>query len=540
MDKEKLYLMMYGLCIVCIMLCVIYLTESPLMHLSTIVIGPALILTSHPAIHQQPHNNIMHQHNTLKYNKSHTMHSSLIGTLGGKEPSKHLTNVLKPLTNVLKPDIFNLKPRAGHMIKSNCNHLPPDVLEIFTSGKHVPVSHIDPLYINNLPDAEIKNQIKNQIKQITFSRVISDDSPALMYQRTRGEFKRALHWGQLKLMLTEIEFLTLALQQYNLDYADQPDTYQRPQFVMVYAGAAPSHHTQYLSELFPQVHFELYDPNEFAISDSEKIKIHIQFFTNTDAKYWASRSVQHKEPRNKPHNDEPLVYLVFCTDIRTEPATDDNVRENMNMQREWWSIMNPNLSMFKFRLPWEAGKTPYPEGQIYIQPYPGPTSTETRLIAKRNAAIIDYDNEKYESQLFYHNNVIRKHSYVLAGQLLGLKKEPTITHNHVDSCYDCTAFIFIVSQYVALQYPHMTHSAKVEKIKSLITDIQSNITFGKHTIHTQTVRHINDALEKLRRSCYVECANVKCTVCKHQTDTLARQWKGESKATLQAYNLKNI
>jgi hypothetical protein len=506
------------------------------MHLSTVVIGPALILTGHKYNMQ----NINTKHLMLCNTSQTTQHVARWGGAVHNTPSRKETP--RYLTNTLKPDIFNLKPRAGHMIKSNCNHLPPDVLEIFTSGKHVPVSHINLLYINNLPDVQIKNQIKNQVKnQITFSRVISDDSPALMYQRTRGEFKRALHWGQLKLMLTEIEFLTLALQQYNLDYADQPDTHQRPQFVMVYAGAAPGHHTQYLSELFPQVHFELYDPNEFAISDSEKIKIHIQFFTNADAKYWASRSVQHNNPRNdEPRNDEPLVYLVFCTDIRTEPATDDNVRENMNMQLEWWRIMNPNLSMFKFRLPWEAGKTQYPEGQIYIQPYPGPTSTETRLIAKRDAAIIDYDNEKYESQLFYHNNVMRKYSYVLAGQLLGLKKDPTITHNHVDSCYDCTAFIFIVSQYVLLQYPRMTHAAQLEKIKSLINDIQSNITFGKHTIHTQTVRHINDALEKLRRSCYVECADVKCTVCKHQTDTLTRQWKGESKATLQAYNLKNI
>ena len=515
---------MYGLCIVGIMLCVIYLTESPLIHLSTVVIGPVLILTSQK-----------HSKYQGTYTKCHVggMMSGMSGGMsGGQESPKHLTDTLKP-------EIFNLKPRAGHMIKSNCNHLPPDVLDIFKNSRHVPVSHIDPLYINHLPDAQIKNQIKNQVKkQITFSRVISDDSPTLMYQRTRGEFKRALHWGQLKLMLTEIEFLTLALQQYNLNYADQPER-QRPQFVMVYAGAAPGHHTQYLSELFPQVHFELYDPNEFAISDSEKIKIHIQFFTNTDAKYWADRSVN---PTNDANNapakatDKELVYLVFCTDIRTEPATDDNVRENMNMQLEWWRIMNPNLSMFKFRLPWEAGKTQYPEGQIYIQPYPGPTSTETRLIAKRDAAIIDYDNEKYERQLFYHNNIMRKHSYGLAGELLGLKKDPTITHNHVDSCYDCTAFIFIVSQYVQLQYPRITHAAQLEKIKSLITDVQSNITFGKHTLHTQTVRHINDALEKLRRSCYVECADVKCNICKYQTDTLSRQWKGESKATLHAYH----
>jgi len=74
MDKAKLYLMMYGLCIVCIMLCIIYLTESPLMHLSTVVLGPALILTSHP-------------HHIIQCTKYNTV-------AGGQDSLKHLSNDL--------------------------------------------------------------------------------------------------------------------------------------------------------------------------------------------------------------------------------------------------------------------------------------------------------------------------------------------------------------------------------------------------------------------------------------------------------------
>lgn len=178
------------------------------------------------------------------------------------------------------------------------------------------------------------------------------------YVRRRYQFKPNLHWGQLKLLLTEIEFLTIVLKEYK---GALP-------IYFVYAGAAPGDHIWYLQTLFPDIYFELYDPNDFVVKDNAKLKTHVQFFTNKDAEYWASR------------ND---VFLVFCSDIRTEPATSENIVSNMNMQLKWWQIMNPVMSMFKFRLPWEEGKTTYLEGDIYIQPFPGPTSTETRLIVKK-------------------------------------------------------------------------------------------------------------------------------------------------------------
>jgi hypothetical protein len=40
-----------------------------------------------------------------------------------------------------------------------------------------------------------------------FPRVLTDDAPRLAYRRRRGEDKRMLHWGQRKLLFSEIEFL---------------------------------------------------------------------------------------------------------------------------------------------------------------------------------------------------------------------------------------------------------------------------------------------------------------------------------------------
>ena len=76
--------------------------------------------------------------------------------------------------------------------------------------------------------------------------------------------------------------------------------------------------------MLPSVNFELYDPNTFAVKDNATLKTHVQFFMNADAEHWRKRAA-----------DENL-YLVFCTDIRTEPATCENIIRNMEMQKGWW------------------------------------------------------------------------------------------------------------------------------------------------------------------------------------------------------------
>ena len=194
----------------------------------------------------------------------------------------------------------------------------PEILATINDPRSINLCHI-------YPTAEKKTSIHR----------ILDQSKRAAYQRRSFEFKRALHWGQLKLFLTEVEFLTKVLEL-------KPTK----KIVMVYAGAAPGHHTKYLQGMFPDIRFELYDPNDFAIENDKMINIHIQFFTDKDAEHW--RDTAAKED----------LFLVFCTDVRTEPATEENVKRNMAMQLKWWQIMNPELSMFKFRLPWGNSDLP--------------------------------------------------------------------------------------------------------------------------------------------------------------------------------------
>lgn len=324
-----------------------------------------------------------------------------------------------------------------------------------------------------------------------------DLSKQKKYERRTYEYKPALHWGQLKLFLSEVEFLTKVYQLASS---------QSKEIWFVYAGAAPGHHIKFLSELFPTIHFELYDPNKFVVKDSVMIKTHVQFFMDDDAKYWA-------EQKDK--------FVVFCSDIRTEPATHENIVRNMNMQLEWWKIMNPELSMFKFRLPWELGTTEYPDGEIYIQAYPGPTSSETRLICKKNAELKMYDNTQYEDACFYHNSETRVRKYqTILGNLV-------LARDGLDMCYDCASFIYIMQEYLKVMGLPMT------SLRKLLNKIQQEISFGRDTVLSHSIKHFSESLITLSKLAYIPCLNDKCKICISGHQFIDPNHRGISKATIE-------
>jgi hypothetical protein len=77
-----------------------------------------------------------------------------------------------------------------------------------------------------------------------------DDIKIRQTYHNRINSKHIVHNGQRKLFLSELEFLTL---------------YCRKIKYILYAGAAPSMKTYYLSLLFPDKVFILIDPNKFDI-----------------------------------------------------------------------------------------------------------------------------------------------------------------------------------------------------------------------------------------------------------------------------------
>ncbi len=88
------------------------------------------------------------------------------------------------------------------------------------------------------------------IKESPTCVLYSDIPTRLPYMRSTRNLKTTIHIGQLKLFLTELEFLT--------DYLDSSDD---PAFV-IYAGSSPSNKIAQLADMFPAVKFILVDPHE--------------------------------------------------------------------------------------------------------------------------------------------------------------------------------------------------------------------------------------------------------------------------------------
>jgi len=151
--------------------------------------------------------------------------------------------------------------------------------------------------------------------------------------------------------MNEVELLTI--------HARAEDT-------VVYAGAAPGNHLRYLAKvLFPLLNFVLIDPAPFNITPNDRIILIQELMTDAIAEKYSGR-------------DD----IIFLSDIRRTHGSEELISQDMADQQRWHDIIRPRVSMLKFRLPWQAGMTEYLDGKIYLQPYIGLRSTETRLVVQ--------------------------------------------------------------------------------------------------------------------------------------------------------------
>ena len=108
------------------------------------------------------------------------------------------------------------------------------------------------------------------------------------------------HLGQLKLLLTEIMFLS--------------KTWKHGKKVL-YVGAAHGYHIYYLAKMFPMLTFDLWDPGKFDIEEHPNIKIFNKFFTNDIAKSYKAQGNN----------------ILFISDIRNlEIASNRNDIKNLD------------------------------------------------------------------------------------------------------------------------------------------------------------------------------------------------------------------
>lgn len=296
---------------------------------------------------------------------------------------------------------------------------------------------------------------------IPFTRVLNDDSPQFPYRRRTNEEKFCLHWGQRKLLLSEIEFLTL--------HGEESKN-------VVYAGAAPGNHIEFLSELFPNHYFYCVDPAPFS---KHLINSNIFTYQNKFDNYMACQFKQ--------------LNPLFISDIRTANYTTQSaedvekaIKQDMDAQMRWHIILRAPHAMLKFRLPWSeatrtssSGITTYLDGELRLPVWGPQSTTECRLIVDRHARTRDYDNTTYEEQMFYFNTVQRIASY---------DNERSVEFSHtegLDACYDCTSEITILQKYLD-KHHNVSNAPDVGKLSYDISRrIATNRTLLDPTPHPE-------------------------------------------------------
>ncbi|AYV79690.1 MAG: polyA polymerase regulatory subunit [Faunusvirus sp.] len=260
---------------------------------------------------------------------------------------------------------------------------------------------------------------------------------------TRSKFYNSYHWGQRKLLINEIYFLT---------------KYNDPTKIILYIGAADGYHIDFLAKMFPKNKFILYDPGTFKIKSSQQIEIHKQFFTDQEARKYVGRGNN----------------ILFISDIRNlnvvkniknknEKEADDIIVEDLNKQRKWIEIIRPYRSILKFRTPYRPGTTHYFAGKIYLQQY-GPLSSETRLLVKDPTKFTNYNNQEFDEKMYYFNINIRNKSYDI--MKLVIDKLDIINN------WDTTMELLILKKYLTI----VTKNYSELNLIKLFTDITAYLT----------------------------------------------------------------
>ncbi|ORC92124.1 uncharacterized protein TM35_000043380 [Trypanosoma theileri] len=257
--------------------------------------------------------------------------------------------------------------------------------------------------VNGLSTASASRTVYHYPSSLPFPFIMDEKFPAENYRSRSQDVKTAIHWGQRKLLLSEIQLLSL--------YTSPNTSYH-----IVYAGSAPGTHLGFLDELFQCRHtWELVDPGKFdrpVLEPRKNFSLRNEFFTNATAYGINARRLLEvlpglgsiyrevavdsvKSAKNEIHSklqsivgtldvargteDIPSMYepklnipigfellsyvgmernkpLLFVSDIRSGsvnlPNFEDHVAENMRAQECWCQILQGKYGMLKFRLPY--------------------------------------------------------------------------------------------------------------------------------------------------------------------------------------------
>lgn len=312
-----------------------------------------------------------------------------------------------------------------------------------------------------------QKQTEKQSKFIYFDRnehlTIGEYDNQLKYTKTEFLEKTSIHWGQLKLFATELEFINL---YWNPEQIPNP--------IIVYVGAARGTHIQILSELYPQFKFHLYDEPRFdpILKSNPNITIYEKYFEDEDVDRWKNKNNVFfiSDIRNLNYNNR-------AGENEHEQRQNENyIKDDMLLQQSWVKKIKPVKALLKFRLPLPYEWNPdlefhYLNGLLFLQPFAPPNSNELRLVPNDDYESFAWNIETYSSLLFSHRKIMR--------QMTNFKNLFTDDNTPIDltlgltNDYDSAAFCQIVSEYLMKHMIDPKYDLVISLIKIIFEKIKS-------------------------------------------------------------------
>lgn len=373
-------------------------------------------------------------------------------------------NTLQDIARLLRPDLEAVVPIPLNSVETLVNEV-PDISSL------VAYQHLA-FPIRNLLASSGTAQIPATMDMPVDVIDIYKRDRHLPYNPT--VHTSAVNWGQRKLLISEIEFVSEVIRRDITNGGDGQG------FILVYIGAAPGSHIPYLLNLFAiyGISAHLWDKIEnidkITIgAGGERINPEIEiaperfrdptmhgetagFFTD----YVANQYLNAYGTSNR---------LLFVSDIRVS-AREESIISDMSMQRRWVEIMQPFGSLLKMRLPYPiSGAQPeyvYLDGDIYTQAWSRNKSSESRLMSFKPYGQKGYNIFDYDASFSYFNTYTRMESYDMSIVVSGVARshgkdvQGTIPR-HIQApntglctCHDCAREIQVLAKYLAvLNFP---------------------------------------------------------------------------------------
>jgi hypothetical protein len=338
------------------------------------------------------------------------------------------SNLINTLSSNEEELLYNVLKNESNEIDTNYKYNEMFLQNILLRWKTINYNYNELLYNikQNLDKKPKRLSYHKNISIDYFDKIIPETTNDLTFQSQylgdARDFQSRCHWGQKKLLLSEIQFLTKVCQKLN--------TKSLKDYAVVYVGAAAGLHFPILYNLFPELIWLLYDPARFSKEASmhpqkQKVKIFNQFFTDETIKHAKQNSENRK--------------ILFISDIRLSPD-EEAVMKDMISQAKWGTDLEADYMLLKYKVPYEEENTKeyktntiddlqinpkyiinpnlkaddktflYLKGDVYIQLFAHIHSVELRLMVEKVNGKYELDAVKYneiEKKMFYFNVNLR-------------------------------------------------------------------------------------------------------------------------------------